>query len=130
MAHTPDRATENPIYSELDEEIQRLRNLQPRNDEASLSRKVIYGGDQRENVLIYELLQKIRKLRLQLIGPPENEHANRDDRRRKTFEQFSNLSVRSNLRANARKCAQSTRTFVWVFDIKRNKKYDRNLMAI
>jgi len=46
MAHTPDRALENPIYSKIEEEIQRLRNSQPRNDEARPSRRVTYGGDQ------------------------------------------------------------------------------------
>jgi len=37
MAHTPNRALENPIYSEIDKEIQRLRNSQPRNDEVGLT---------------------------------------------------------------------------------------------
>jgi len=81
------RAPENLIYSEIDEEIQRLRNSQPRNDKGS-SKRITYGGNQRENVLIRELLQEIRELRLQLIGPPGNEHANRD-RRRETLKQFS-----------------------------------------
>jgi len=73
MAHTPERATENPVYSEIDEEILRLRNSLPRNnEEAGPSRRVTYG-DQRENVLIRELLQEIRELRLQLVGPPGND---------------------------------------------------------
>jgi len=75
MVHTSDRAPENPIYSKIDEEIQRLKNSQPRNDEAGPSRRITYGGNQRENVLICEMLQEIRELRLQLIGLPGNEHA-------------------------------------------------------
>jgi len=51
MAHTPERAPENPIYNEIDEEIQRLRNS-PRNDEVRPSRRITYGGDQQQNVLI------------------------------------------------------------------------------
>jgi len=47
-----------------------------RNDEAGPSRRITYGGNQRENVLIRELLQEIRELRLQLVGPPGNKHAN------------------------------------------------------
>jgi len=79
MAHTPDRASENLIYSEINEEILHLRNSQPRNDKAEPSRRVTYGDDQRENVFIRELLQEIRELRLQLIGSPgSNENANRD----------------------------------------------------
>jgi len=46
MAHTPERAPENPIYSEIDKEVQRLRNSLPRNDEAEPSRRITYGGDQ------------------------------------------------------------------------------------
>jgi len=83
MAHTPERAPENSIYSEIDEEIQRLRNSLPRNDEAGPSRRITYS-DQRENVLIRELLQEIRELRLQLVGPSRNEHANRDGRRQES----------------------------------------------
>jgi len=77
MAHIPECAPENPIYSEIDEEIQRLRNSLPGNDKAGSSRRITYGGDQRENILIRELLQEIRELRLQLVGPTGNEHANR-----------------------------------------------------
>jgi len=88
MAHTPERAPEAPIYNEIDEEILRLRNSLPRNDEAGPSRRVTFG-DQRKNVLIRELLQEIRELRMQLIGPPVNEHGDRDRRRRETFEQSS-----------------------------------------
>jgi len=40
MAHTPEREPEAPVYSEIDEEIQRLRNTLPRNDEAGPSRRV------------------------------------------------------------------------------------------
>jgi len=87
MAHIPERVPENFIYK-IDKEIQRLRNSLPRNDEAGPSRRVTYG-DQRENVLIRELLQEIRELRLQLVGPPENEHGNRDSRRGETFGQSS-----------------------------------------
>jgi len=87
MAHRPEHAPEAPIYSEIDEEILRLRNSLPRN-EAGPSRRVTFG-DQRENVLIRELLHEIRELRMQLIGPPVNEHANRDSGRRETFGQSS-----------------------------------------
>jgi len=72
MAHTPERAPEAPIYNEIDEEILRLRNSLPRNDEAGSSRRVTFG-DQRENVLIRELLQEIRELRMQLLRLPVNE---------------------------------------------------------
>jgi len=61
MAHTPKCAPEAPIYSEIDEEILRLKNSLPRNDEAEPSRRVTFG-DQRENILICELLQEIREL--------------------------------------------------------------------
>jgi len=86
MAYTPERAPENLIYSEIDKEIQPLRNSLPRNDEAGSSRRITYDGDQRENVLMREFLQEIRELRLQLLGPSGNEHVNRDGRRRETLE--------------------------------------------
>jgi len=58
MTHTPKRAPKVPICNEIDEEILRLRNSLPRNDEAEPSRRVTFD-DQRENVLIRELLQEI-----------------------------------------------------------------------
>jgi len=42
IVHTPERAPEAPIYNEIDEEILRLRNSLPRNDDAP-SRRVTFG---------------------------------------------------------------------------------------
>jgi len=42
MAHTPERAPEAPVYSEINE-ILRLRNSLPRNDETGPSKRVTYG---------------------------------------------------------------------------------------
>jgi len=78
MAHTPEHAPEAPIYSEIDEEILRLRKSLPRNDDTGPSRRVTFG-DQQGNVLIRKFLHEIRELRMQLTGPLVNEHGNRDD---------------------------------------------------
>jgi len=126
MAHIPDRAIENPKYSEIDEGIQRLRNLQSRNDEARPSRRVTYSGDQRKNALIRKLLQEIRELRLQLIGPPGNEHANCDGRRREILEQFCHPLNLTYGRTHEDVCNQPGSSFGF-FDIKRNEKYDTGI---
>jgi len=118
--HTPERVLENPIYSEIDEEIQRLRNSLPENDEAGPSRRIIYGGDHRENVLIRVLLQEIRDLRLQLVGPPGNEHANRDGRHRETLE-YSNHSLKPTSESTKKYVINQDLTFIWIFNIKRSE---------
>jgi len=89
MAHTPDRALRNPIYSKIDDEIQHLRNSQPKKDETGSSRRITYDTARKRFERYVNYYKRSESyVYILLIRPPGNDHANRDSRR-ETVKQFN-----------------------------------------
>jgi len=81
MAHSPVDPTAQSPRDEIDNEILRLRNTPGQNnpyfEEARPGRRVTFDTQPTENMLLHELLQEIRELRIQ-VGSNRNEREERN----------------------------------------------------
>jgi len=86
MAHSPVEPTVPPTREDIDNEILRLRNSPGRNnpyyEEARPARRVTFDPQSAENMLLHELLQEIRELRIQFGNSSRNERAPFGERNR------------------------------------------------